>query len=114
MGRVFQVPWLVCSNWPGVLDELRTRYRFRIIALENHPAATDIESMSCGARNLILVGSEGHGIEPETLALCDQVVQIPTTTGQDVESMNVSVASAIGLHELGRRRRRTENLDLGS
>ena len=113
-GRVFEVPWLICTDWLETLQHLQDHYQFKIIALENNESAVDIELMECGARNLILVGAEGHGIESETLAICDQTVQIPTGTGQTVESMNVAVASAIGLHELGRRRRRAENLDFGS
>ena len=113
-GRVFEIPWIRCDDWPGTLTGLRDRYGFRITALENGPSAVDIELMECSARNLIIVGAEGHGISPETLALCDQIVEIPGSSGQPVESMNVAVASAIGLHELGRRRRLAENLDLGS
>ena len=113
-GRVFEVPWMTCANWRETLVQLRDHYQFTIIALENSSSAVDIELMECGPRNLILVGSEGHGIEPETLAICDQTVQIPAGSAPTVESMNVAVASAIGLHELGRRRRRAENLDLGS
>ena len=112
-GRVFEVPWARCDDWPGVLEQLREVHGFRILGLETTPNAQDIERMDCGHRNLILVGAEGHGLSQEALGQCDQVLEIPGAHDRTVESMNVAVASAIGLHELGRRRRRSENLDLG-
>ena len=112
-GRVFEVPWAFGSPWPELLTELRTRHHFRIIALENTPSAQDIARMECGPRNVLLVGAEGHGLGEETLQLCDQILEIPGAPDRPVESMNVAVASAIGLHELGSRLRGVEDLDLG-
>ena len=111
-GRVFEVPWAWCEDWPRTLTDLRDNHGFRILGLENGPAAEDIEQMECGSRNLILVGAEGHGLSRAALEQCDQILEIPGGRDRPVGSMNVAVASAIGLHELGRRRRRSENLDL--
>lgn len=46
----------------------------------------------------LILGEEVHGIPPEILADCDQLLEIPMC-GQK-ESFNVSVASAIALWEL--------------
>ena len=48
------------------------------------------------------MGSEGEGIHPAHLALCDRKVCIPMTG--DIESLNVSVATGILLFEILRQR----------
>ena len=52
----------------------------------------------------IVVGSEGKGIRPLIKKTCDQVVSIPMSG--NVESLNVSVATAITLFEIKRQRER--------
>ena len=53
----------------------------------------------------IVVGSEGKGIRPLIKKTCDQVVSIPMHG--NVESLNVSVATAIALFESKRQREST-------
>ena len=112
-GRVFEVPWSTCERWPGTLRSLREDHGFRVTGLDNVPDARDIELMQGADRQVLVVGAEGAGIGGEVLELCDEVVEIPGAGDGTAGSLNVAVASAIGLHELGRRRRRTEDLDLG-
>lgn len=50
----------------------------------------------------ILMGSEGEGISPEYLKLCDLRVKIPLMG--EIESLNVSVAAGIILYEVLRQR----------
>ena len=50
----------------------------------------------------IVVGSEGKGIRPLIKKNCDQVVSIPMSG--NVESLNVSVATAVTLFEIRRQR----------
>ena len=52
----------------------------------------------------IVVGSEGKGIRPLIKKTCDQVVSIPMSG--NVESLNVSVATAVTLFEIKRQRER--------
>ena len=52
----------------------------------------------------IVVGSEGKGIRPLIKKNCDQVVSIPMSG--NVESLNVSVATAVTLFEIKRQRER--------
>lgn len=113
-GRVFQVPWAICDPWPGTIDLLRQDHGFRVIGLENTSGASDIEGMEYADRCVLLVGAEGSGLREATLQLCDQVLEIPGIGDDQSRSLNVAVASAIGLHEVGRRRRRADDLDLGS
>lgn len=113
-GRVFQVPWAICEPWLGTIEALRRDHGFRVIGLENTADATDIERMEYADRSVLLVGAEGDGLGEATLELCDQVLEIPGVGDDEARSLNVAVASAIGLHEVGRRRRRADDLDLGS
>lgn len=50
----------------------------------------------------ILLGSETEGIDPQTLTLCDKVLEIPQQGTK--ESINVSVAGGIALYHLARPR----------
>ena len=52
----------------------------------------------------IVVGSEGKGIRPLIKKTCDQLVSIPMSG--NVESLNVSVATAVTLFEIKRQRER--------
>ena len=113
-GRVFQVPWATCDSWPESIDLLRRDHGFRVFGLENGSDASDIERMDYADRCVLLVGAEGSGLQEATLELCDQVLRIPGIEADPARSLNVAVASAIGLHEVGRRRRRADDLDLGS
>lgn len=50
----------------------------------------------------VLMGSEGEGIHPANIALCDRKVRIPMAG--DIESLNVSVATGVLLFEILRQR----------
>lgn len=51
--------------------------------------------------NLLILGSEAHGVAPELLALCDHRIAIPMAG--HVDSLNVAVASGILLYEIRRQ-----------
>ena len=53
----------------------------------------------------IVVGSEGKGIRPLIKKTCDQLISIPMSG--NIESLNVSVATAISLFEIKRQREST-------
>ena len=53
----------------------------------------------------IVVGSEGKGIRPLIKKTCDQLASIPMSG--NIESLNVSVATAISLFEIKRQREST-------
>ena len=48
----------------------------------------------------VVLGSEGAGLRPETIAQCDHVVMIPMHNG--VDSLNVAAASAVAFWQLRR------------
>jgi 23S rRNA (guanosine2251-2'-O)-methyltransferase len=51
---------------------------------------------------VLIMGSEEEGISPEYLKLCDVTCKIPMQG--PVESLNVSVATAVALFEVVRQR----------
>lgn len=104
-GRVFTVPWAHCETWPQTIQELQSDHGFHVVALESGVGAAPLHQLTPTDRTIMLVGAEGAGLSQETLALCNQVLEIPTCTGSEAASVNVAVASAIGLYELGRSRR---------
>jgi len=52
---------------------------------------------------LLVIGSEGEGLHPRILELCDTVITIPMAG--NIESLNASVASGVVLFEIARQRR---------
>ena len=47
----------------------------------------------------LVLGTEGDGLKPETVADCDYTVRIPMSHG--VDSLNVAAASAVAFYQLG-------------
>lgn len=94
MGTVFQIPWARLDDWPGELALLRQE-GFTTAALElTEDAITldELESRDFDKLALVL-GTEGAGMLPETLAGVDLKVMIPMRAG--VDSLNVAAASAV-------------------
>ena len=91
MGTVFQVPWTRIGNeasdwpWQGI-------QRLRQIE----------DPVLCGEEKLaIVLGTEGDGLAPCTIAGCDYTVRIPMA--HDVDSLNVAAASAVAFWQLRAR-----------
>lgn len=103
MGGIFKVPVLETDNLVRTLAELRQR-GIRCVAA--HPHAKQVALAGCDLRGdcCLVLGSEGHGISPAVLAACDVAAAIPMR--RDVDSLNVSNASAVFLYEANRQRGR--------
>jgi TrmH family RNA methyltransferase len=56
--------------------------------------------MQSSPRLALLLGSEGHGLAPNWLAMCDARVTIPIEP--QVDSLNVAVAAGILLYQATR------------
>lgn len=61
------------------------------------------ESLALARDVVIVVGSEAHGLGPDVIARCDDLVTIPMEPS--VESINVAMAGAVVLFEAARQRR---------
>jgi tRNA G18 (ribose-2'-O)-methylase SpoU len=69
-----------------------------LFALEQAPNSVPLREFMPPKQFALLIGEEVHGIEPDLLARCDSIVEIPMV-GQK-ESFNVSVATGIALYAL--------------
>jgi tRNA G18 (ribose-2'-O)-methylase SpoU len=100
MGAMFRLPFLRLSNWP---DDLHTvgRAGFELVALTPDRDALSIEDLPVRDRRALLLGAEGPGLHPATLALADHRVRIPIRAGFD--SLNVGHAAAIAFYRLAAR-----------
>lgn len=103
MGHVLLVPFAHVSadGWPdsglGVLAE----HGFRTVALTPSGEATVASAVAGGpSRVAYLVGAEGPGLDPATMAAADVRARIPMSRGTD--SLNVATAAALALYERAR------------
>ena len=79
------------------LKKLKEEYTF--VGVENSVAgAMPLAEFKWPSRTLLIIGEEGVGITPETLALCDHYVYIPQFGS--VRSLNAGVASGIVMNHL--------------
>lgn len=71
---------------------------FRLVALEQTAGSVSLRDYHPPDHIALLLGEEVHGTDPELLAACDDIVEIPMH-GQK-ESFNVAVATGIALYAL--------------
>lgn len=100
MGTVFQVPWTFLGDWPGPgLERLRALgFQTAAMALTDRSVPVDHPALPRTERLAILLGTEGDGLSPATVAGCDWTVKIPMSHG--VDSLNVGAAAAVAFWEL--------------
>lgn len=107
MGTVFQIPWAFFSEDVDWMEFLKTRgFRTVAMALRRDTVAIDDPKLLSEERLAIILGTEGEGLEEETIDRCDYTVKIPMAAG--VDSLNVAAASAVAFWELGRKGGRRE------
>ena len=94
IGHALRVPFVQAGDWRGALDEVSAS-GFTLAAMETEPVAVDIGSVVWPGRTAIVLGAEGPGLRPETLARCGLRVRIPMAPGAD--SLNVASACGIAL-----------------
>ena len=99
MGGSLRVPFARASDFDAMLEGL-SALGYRLLALDPGPTATDLADLDAGILGpvALLLGTEGEGIRPATLARADRALRIEMEPG--VDSLNVSVAAAIALHRL--------------
>ena len=106
MGTVFQIPWTFVDNsviWPEegmkILRELG--FKTAAMALKEDSASIDDPELMKEDKLAVILGTEGDGLAPETIADCDYTVMNPMSHG--VDSLNVAAASAVAFWQLGKR-----------
>lgn len=94
MGTVFQVPWTRIDPWPSGIDDLRSLgFVTAALALSDDSITLDALVADPPERLAMVLGAEGHGLKPVTVAESDLVVRIPMAGG--VDSLNVAAAAAV-------------------
>lgn len=97
MGTVFQVPWARLQSWPEDMVVLR-RHGFTTAALALTEQSVSLDELAARRpeRLALILGTEGEGLLPRTLAEADLTVKIPMRRG--VDSLNVAAASAVAFY----------------
>lgn len=99
MGAVLHLPIVESRDLAAELRQLAAA-EFELVAAVIDPAAEPLSEARRGNRLAILLGSEGHGLSAEWLALCHRRVTIPMALG--IDSLNVAVAGAVLLYAFTR------------
>jgi tRNA G18 (ribose-2'-O)-methylase SpoU len=71
---------------------------YTVSAIEQSAKSIHYKKFKKSQKQVLILGNEVTGIEPEILNLCDQILEIPMAGGK--ESLNVSIAGAIVLFEM--------------
>lgn len=104
MGTVFQVPWTRVEPWPGGVEALRADgFTVAGLALTKEAVPLDVLAADPPERLAVVLGTEGDGLRPRTLAAADLTVRIPMAGG--VDSLNVAAAAAVAMWALRPRHR---------
>lgn len=103
MGTVFQVPWTRLGevrDWATEGVPLLHELGFKTAALALSDKALPLHDARLRAceRLALVLGTEGDGLAPSTIAACDWTVKIPMD--HEVDSLNVAAASAVAFWEL--------------
>ena len=99
-GAAETVPYFMVTNLARTLNELKER-DIRIIGTSDD-AGQSLYQVDLRGPVALVLGAEGPGMRQLTRKTCDALVSIPMSGA--VESLNVSVASAVCLYEALRQR----------
>ncbi len=99
MGGVFRLPLMRVRDMADTVTALQEK------GLTAHACVVDacampITEAALGAGSVAVIGNEGNGLKPATVAACQQAVTIPM--GGRAESLNASMAAGIVLWEMTR------------
>lgn len=107
MGAVFQVPWtrigVEAGDWPqpGVTRLQGLGFKTAAMALSDTSLSIEDPRLAAEPKLAVVLGTEGDGLAPRTIAACDYTVRIPMSHG--VDSLNVAAASAVAFWQLRAR-----------
>jgi tRNA G18 (ribose-2'-O)-methylase SpoU len=98
VGHALSVPFCERTPMPELIEALKAE-GFECVALSLQRDAEALDSRRRpSARLALLLGSEGPGLTPQTIAAADRNMYIPMAEG--VDSLNVAVAGAVALFAL--------------
>jgi 23S rRNA (guanosine2251-2'-O)-methyltransferase len=100
LGAEETVDWQHGDDVMAIIDKLRSD-SFVVCALEQADGSISIRDYTTPDKVAVLVGREVEGVEPEVLAVCDVILEIPMVGKK--ESFNVAQAAAMALYQLTKR-----------
>jgi 23S rRNA (guanosine2251-2'-O)-methyltransferase len=98
-GAAETVPYIMVSNLARALDKIKQNNVWVIGT--SGDGDQNIYSTKASQRLALVMGSEGKGMRRLTREACDELVSIPMQGS--VESLNISVATAVCLYEIRRQ-----------
>ena len=104
MGTVFQIPWTRIGSGvsecpqPGIQRLRELGFKTAAMALSDTAISIEEPCLIAEKKLAIVLGTEGDGLVPRTIADCDYTVRIPMSHG--VDSLNVAAASAVAFWQL--------------
>lgn len=98
-GALEIVPWVRVVNLARALDEMAEAGYWRI-GLTGEAGATLADALPAGPVVLVM-GAEGEGMRQNIAAHCDALARLPISA--DIDSLNVSNATAIALYAVATR-----------
>ena len=97
-GAIFYISTSKVKHLNDAIYELKSR-KFEIIGLEEK-SGLNIFDEKFNDRTVLILGSEGKGINKSTSSLVDKKISIPMKG--EIDSLNVSVACGISLYQIKR------------
>lgn len=101
MGTNFKLPYFLSTDLVNTLRELEKR-GIQCVAAHPHVEDRFLPDIDLARPSCIVLGSEGHGVQAQTLEVCSATAAIPMQRG--VDSLNVGNASAAFFYEAWRQR----------
>ena len=102
MGTVVDVEIIRVSDIADELGKMRSTGSIEIIGASLSEKSVDLSLVPNASEVVLVFGSEGWGLRKEVADACDVLAQI--TMAEDVDSLNVAVASGIFLHHFTKSR----------
>ena len=103
MGHCFAQPWTRPDALRSELEAAR-RAGFELIVATAAPRGgkqpVPLSGFAPRRRAVLIVGNEGHGVDPELAAMAELALMIPMNPA--VDSLGVAVATALLMHALTR------------
>ena len=99
-GAIFYIPVSKVNHLNDAIYELKAR-KFEIVGLEEK-SGVNIFDENFNQKTVLILGSEGKGINKSTLNIVDKKVSIPMKG--EIKALNVSVACGISLYHISKMR----------
>lgn len=97
LGAETSQSWQHLDEIDGPIKELK-QDGYLVTALEQASNSIKLTDFKSPSKIALIVGREVEGVEPEVLAACDKIVEIPMFGSK--ESFNVAQAAAMALYHL--------------